>query len=242
MTVLDGGTSRTSLVADVRAMICVYPSLFAALARRARFADGALDGLGAPVPSHRGHLEARILCQLLQRALGSASQHCVGVDAAQHRSAALVLQKGAHKHYRSCLACLVQALCKAEAGSRLKALARPRYCHVIDGHPHHCHVVDGHPHHCHVVDGHPHHCHVVDGHPHHCHVVDGRVSYVLAKPVRHWHASSVCACGGAVLLGGHAYMREREQSLLIGQTHAGPLLKTLSVSLAMSLAFSVSAL
>ena len=35
---------------------------------------------------------------------------------------------------------------------------------------------------------------------------------------------------------------EREQSLLIGQTHAGPLLKTLSVSLAMSLAFSVSAL
>jgi len=36
--------------------------------------------------------------------------------------------------------------------------------------------------------------------------------------------------------------REREQSLLIGQTHAGPLLKTLSVSLAMSLAFSVSAL
>ena len=36
--------------------------------------------------------------------------------------------------------------------------------------------------------------------------------------------------------------REREQSLLIGQTHVGPLLETLSVSLAMSLAFSVSAL
>ena len=35
---------------------------------------------------------------------------------------------------------------------------------------------------------------------------------------------------------------EREQSLLIGQTHVGPLLETLSVSLAMSLAFSVSAL
>ena len=38
------------------------------------------------------------------------------------------------------------------------------------------------------------------------------------------------------------WSREREQSLLIGQTHAGPLLKTLSVSLAMSLAFSISAL